>query len=324
VLGPDALFAGGVLGACVVTLFTFLPSFLFILAGGPLVESTRGRAGWTAPLAAITAAVVGVIASLGLFFVTLVARGDALGPAGPLGFDWPALGLAALPALDTLDLRSEAARRGVRVATPEALRALDAAQRRRSVVVVQDAFTTHYDAALVLDLCELLQRLGFQPWLSPYRANGKPQHVLGMLDAFEATARLRSMVAAAEELSVTHGAISRHVRGLEETLGVQLLTRGPQSTDPTPEGQRLAEGVAAAINLIQSTLEQVRPGPLTLSCSASILTHWLLPRLARFHRAHPGVELQFNVNYGPVDVVRENIGVAIRNTMIASKTQGRY
>ena len=96
VLGPDALAAAGVLGACVATWFTFLPSFLFILAGGPLVESTRGHAGWTAPLAAITAAVVGVIASLGLFFVTLVARGDALGPAGPLGFDWPALGLAAL------------------------------------------------------------------------------------------------------------------------------------------------------------------------------------------------------------------------------------
>ncbi len=96
VLGPDALAAAGVLGACVATWFTFLPSFLFILAGGPLVESTRGRAGWTAPLAAITAAVVGVIASLGLFFVVLVARGDALGPAGPLGLDWPALGLAAL------------------------------------------------------------------------------------------------------------------------------------------------------------------------------------------------------------------------------------
>jgi chromate transporter len=61
-----------------------------------LVESTRGQVGWTAPLAAITAAVVGVIASLGLFFVTLVARGDALGPPGPLGLDWPALALAAL------------------------------------------------------------------------------------------------------------------------------------------------------------------------------------------------------------------------------------
>ena len=68
VLGPEALFLAGVLGACVATFFTFLPSFLFILAGGPLVEATRGRLGFTAPLTAITAAVVGVIASLALFF----------------------------------------------------------------------------------------------------------------------------------------------------------------------------------------------------------------------------------------------------------------
>jgi chromate transporter len=98
-LGPDALAAAGVVGACVATWFTFLPSFLFILGGGPLVESTRGRPGLTAPLAAITAAVVGAIASLALYFLALVARGPALGPPGPLGLDWPALALTALALL---------------------------------------------------------------------------------------------------------------------------------------------------------------------------------------------------------------------------------
>ncbi len=68
VLGADALFLGGVLAATVVTFFTFLPSFVFILAGGPLVEATHGRLGFTAPLSAITAAVVGVILNLALFF----------------------------------------------------------------------------------------------------------------------------------------------------------------------------------------------------------------------------------------------------------------
>lgn len=68
VLGPDALFAGAALAACVVTFVTFLPSFVFILAGGPLVEATHGRLGFTAPLTAITAAVVGVILNLALFF----------------------------------------------------------------------------------------------------------------------------------------------------------------------------------------------------------------------------------------------------------------
>ncbi|WP_310739951.1 chromate efflux transporter [Inhella proteolytica] len=68
VLGPEALFLGGALAAAVVTFFTFLPSFVFILAGGPLVEATHGRLGFTAPLSAITAAVVGVILNLALFF----------------------------------------------------------------------------------------------------------------------------------------------------------------------------------------------------------------------------------------------------------------
>jgi len=68
VLGPDALFLGGALAASVVTFFTFLPSFVFILAGGPLVEATHGKLGFTAPLSAITAAVVGVILNLAMFF----------------------------------------------------------------------------------------------------------------------------------------------------------------------------------------------------------------------------------------------------------------
>lgn len=68
VLGPDALFLGAALAATVVTFFTFLPSFVFILAGGPVVEATHGKLGFTAPLSAITAAVVGVILNLALFF----------------------------------------------------------------------------------------------------------------------------------------------------------------------------------------------------------------------------------------------------------------
>ncbi len=68
VLGPNLIFLGGALAASVVSFFTFLPSFVFILAGGPLVEATHGKLGFTAPLSAITAAVVGVILSLALFF----------------------------------------------------------------------------------------------------------------------------------------------------------------------------------------------------------------------------------------------------------------
>ena len=95
VLGPDALFAGAALAAGVVTFFTFLPSFIFILAGGPLVEATHGRLGFTAPLTAITAAVVGVILQLALFFAwhTLWPQGWA----GP--FAWASAGIAVAAAV---------------------------------------------------------------------------------------------------------------------------------------------------------------------------------------------------------------------------------
>ena len=72
VFGSESLFLAGAAGACVATFFTFLPSFVFILVGGPLVESTRDNIRLTAPLTAISAAVVGVIASLALFFANHV------------------------------------------------------------------------------------------------------------------------------------------------------------------------------------------------------------------------------------------------------------
>ena len=92
-LGPDHAFLAGALAASLVTWFTFLPSFLFILAGGPFVESTHNDLKFTAPLTAITAAVVGAIINLALFFGYHV-----LWPAGFAGsFDW-ASGLIALGA----------------------------------------------------------------------------------------------------------------------------------------------------------------------------------------------------------------------------------
>ncbi len=85
----DQPVAAGLAGAAVATFFTFLPSFLFILAGGPLVESTRGNLKFTAPLTGITAAVVGVIINLAVFFAwhTFWPQGTAAAPfAGP--FEW--------------------------------------------------------------------------------------------------------------------------------------------------------------------------------------------------------------------------------------------
>ena len=84
--GPDQLFLAGAVAAALVTWFTFLPSFIFILVGGPLVETTHNNLKFTAMLSAITAAVVGVILNLALFFGYQVLWPQGL--AG--GFDWPA------------------------------------------------------------------------------------------------------------------------------------------------------------------------------------------------------------------------------------------
>jgi chromate transporter len=102
VLGPDRLFLGAALAATVVTWFSFLPSFIFILAGGPLVESTHGKAHFTAPLVAITAAVVGVIASLALFFIAHIALPTLGDGQNSSNIDWIALFLAAAAAVALL------------------------------------------------------------------------------------------------------------------------------------------------------------------------------------------------------------------------------
>ncbi|HUR90405.1 MAG TPA: chromate efflux transporter [Ramlibacter sp.] len=97
VLGPEMLFLGAALAATIVTWFTFLPSFVFILAGGPVVEATHGNLKFTAPLTGITAAVVGVIASLALFFLVHIARPVMDGPV-----DIAALVIAAAAAIALL------------------------------------------------------------------------------------------------------------------------------------------------------------------------------------------------------------------------------
>jgi len=95
--GPDGLFLAGVVAAVLVTWFTFLPSFIFILLGGPLIETTHGNLNFTAPLTAITAAVVGVILNLALFFAYHV-----LWPQGFAGEFAPVSALIVLFAALTL------------------------------------------------------------------------------------------------------------------------------------------------------------------------------------------------------------------------------
>jgi DNA-binding transcriptional LysR family regulator len=139
-----------------------------------------------------------------------------------------------------------------------------------------------------------------------------PRVSLNALRAFEATARHRSFTDAAGELAVTHGAVSRQVRVLEETFGVVLLNRTAQGAEPTMEGQRLADGLKRGFDEIQGSLDQLKPGPLTLACSTSIMMYWVLPRLSGFQQENPDVNLPYHMTSGALDFAHDKISVAIR------------
>ena len=144
---------------------------------------------------------------------------------------------------------------------------------------------------------------------------------LNALRAFESMARLGSMTLAAQELGVSHGAISRQVRSLEELLGVSLHAKQGNNAIPTEAGQRLAADLMPAFHAIQASLAQFMPGPITLSCSSTIMMRWLIPRIGDFRRLHPQIEVKFNLSHDRIDFVHDEIHLAIRNSMITPPKQ---
>ncbi|WP_297696954.1 LysR substrate-binding domain-containing protein [Phenylobacterium sp.] len=138
---------------------------------------------------------------------------------------------------------------------------------------------------------------------------------LTALRAFEAFARHGKMSLAADELCVTHGAVSRQVRSLEQLVGVKL-TQGPrnnlQLTDP---GQRLAQSLGATFDEIERSFLELRgeaDREIHISCVGTLAMRWLIPRLPAFHARHPELEVRVTEAYGPVDFAREPFDAAIR------------
>jgi FAD/FMN-containing dehydrogenase/Fe-S oxidoreductase len=116
-----------------------------------------------------------------------------------------AIGLVHTPKLSPISMRQQLRARGIPKATRETLAALSAEERMRSVVLVQDAFTSWYETNVVLAVLDLMQAMGFRPFVAPFYPNGKPLHVHGFLDAFVRTASrnaamLRELAAAGVEL----------------------------------------------------------------------------------------------------------------------------
>lgn len=136
------------------------------------------------------------------------------------------------------------------------------------------------------------------------------------LRAFEMTARTGGVRLAADELNVTPSAVSHRLRTLENALGVTLMRQVNRRLVLTEAGQILLPGVRdgfARIEAALATLEaQRRTGTLTVSMLSTFASHWFIPRLARFQRAHPEIEVHVSTGMRYIDLLREGYDAAIR------------
>ncbi|HEJ7118002.1 DNA-binding transcriptional LysR family regulator [Serratia marcescens] len=146
------------------------------------------------------------------------------------------------------------------------------------------------------------------------RKTGRPLP-LGGLRCFEAAARLESFTQAAQGLNLTHGAVSRAVRTLEEELGVALFERRHRRVLLTAAGRKLFQATQQAFGILDHTALELRQqaldAPLVLSCEPTLLMRWLIPRLPAFQQAHPDINLQLVAGGGPFSF-HDGITAAIR------------
>jgi LysR family transcriptional regulator, glycine cleavage system transcriptional activator len=146
---------------------------------------------------------------------------------------------------------------------------------------------------------------------------------LRSLQAFEAVARHRSFRAAAAELNVTSTALSHQIRSLEEACGKRLFVRRPRPIRLTAEGQLLYpalrsgfEAFAAAISMV---MHMSSATPLRVTCPNAFASRWLVPRLPRWHDAHPDLLLQIIGTDAVLDLVAGEVDIAIRYARTAPK-----
>lgn len=139
---------------------------------------------------------------------------------------------------------------------------------------------------------------------------------LSTLPVLEAAARLSSFSAAAEELHVTHGAVSHQIRSLEDHLGVRLFAREGRRVTVTPDGAALAEQVRQALGLIASAVEAVSPkareSRLTVSVLPSFASRWLMPHMGGFLEKHPELEVHVQASLSLANFTSDGVDVAIR------------
>jgi DNA-binding transcriptional LysR family regulator len=138
---------------------------------------------------------------------------------------------------------------------------------------------------------------------------------LNALRAFEAAARLRSISKAGDELSVTHGAISRQIRVLEEELGMALFAKDGRGIKLTDAGVRLRDASGEAFERLRATCadlkRQIEDRPFVLGCPGSLLARWFIPRLDRLGRELPELRLQLSTSQGELDPRSPNVDATL-------------
>jgi LysR family transcriptional regulator, glycine cleavage system transcriptional activator len=139
---------------------------------------------------------------------------------------------------------------------------------------------------------------------------------LNALPDFEAAARYLSFTKAAQELHVTHGAVSRQVKSLEDYLGFRLFRRMNRSLRLTDEGQVYARTVGELLDALAEATRRLRTrdetGGLTVSTTYSFTSGWLVPRLGRFRALHPEIDVRLQADDQVIDFVRDSVDVVIR------------
>lgn len=138
---------------------------------------------------------------------------------------------------------------------------------------------------------------------------------LAALRCFEAAARFESFSRAADALNLTHGAVSRAVRLIEDDLGVALFDRRNRRVFLTQPGRKLAQAVREGFGLVEAAVRDIRSEArapaLVVSCEPTLLMRWLIPRLPDFQRRHPDLAIHLVAGGGPVMLGR-GIDLAIR------------
>lgn len=140
---------------------------------------------------------------------------------------------------------------------------------------------------------------------------------LNALKAFEAAARHESFTKAADELSVTQGAVSHQVKSLELDLGIRLFDRDRQKLSITRAGRIYLDVIRDAFDRIALGTEHIqnqsRAGALTVSTSPDFAAKWLVNRLGRFAETHSDIDLRISATMHHVDFAREDVDLAVRH-----------